>query len=236
MFIIGHRGARGLKPENTAASLRAGLEADVDMLEFDVRLTKDKVPVLLHDVHLLRTHKIPQLIGRMRYNDLKKRTAKVINPVTTLDNVLKEFKGRVLLNLELKDRGSAAKILPIIKNYIKSPDDWEIFLFSSFRTRELKKIRKSAPKAQLAQLVWLEPIGFAFTHRQINLTAVGFHRLHVNTFTVTLAKKLGLFTYAYTVNRPHAAERLARLGIDGIVTDYPDLIRKHFDKLDKSSR
>lgn len=230
MFIIGHRGARGKHPGNTLASLRAGLDADVDMLEFDVRLTKDKVPVLLHDMHLLRSHHILNTIGRVKYGDLQKKTAKLVNPITTLDAALNEFGGQVMMNLELKDRGSASKILPIVERYIKSPKDWDIFLFSSFHISELKRIRKHSKHAMLAQLVWANPIRFAFVHRELDLSAVGFHRLHTNTFTITLAKKLGLFTYAHTVNRPEAAERLAEIGIDGIVTDNPEIMRKYFKR------
>ena len=46
MLTIGHRGAAGIAPENTLESLRAGVKAGCDMLEFDVRLTKDKIPVV----------------------------------------------------------------------------------------------------------------------------------------------------------------------------------------------
>lgn len=226
MFIIGHRGAAGEKPENTVAALRAGQEADVDMLEFDVRLTKDHVPVLIHDMLLWRTHRLPYLVGKLRYDELKKRTRSSINPVTTLDNVLKRFGGQVLLNLELKDRGSAAKILPIVERYIKKDEDWELFLFSSFHLSELRTVRKRSPHAQLALLHWYNNLKFLFAHRLLNLTAVGFHRLYTTTFAIAAAKKLGLFIYAYTVNRPEAAQRLVDRGVDGIVTDYPSLMRK----------
>lgn len=227
MFIIGHRGAAGHKPENTIASLRAGQQADVDMLEFDVRLTKDHVPVLVHDSLMWRTHRLPYLVSRLEYEELKKRTKGSINPITTLDNVLKRFSGQVLLNLELKDRGSAAKILPIIERYIKDEEDWELFLFSSYHISELRRIRKRSKHAQLGLLHWYNDLKFLFAHRLLNLTAVGFHRLHTTSFAIAAAKKLGLFVYAYTVNRPDAAQRLVNKGVDGIVTDYPALLRKN---------
>lgn len=226
MFIIGHRGAAGQKPENTIAALRAGQAADVDMLEFDVRLTKDHVPVLLHDPIMWRTHRLPYLISRMNYDELKKRTKSSINPITTLDNALQRFSGQVLLNLELKDRGSAAKILPIVERYITDDDDWQQFLFSSFYISELRRVRKHSKLAQLSLLHWYNDLTFLFAHRSLNLTAVGFHRLHATTFAIAAAKKLELFTYAYTVNRPEAAQRLVDRGIDGIITDYPALLRK----------
>jgi glycerophosphoryl diester phosphodiesterase len=55
---------------------------------------------------------------------------------------------------------------------------------------------------------------------------VGFHRLHVNQVALEVAKRFGVFTYAYTVNRQTAARKLADQGIDGIVTDFPARMRK----------
>lgn len=226
MLIIGHRGAAGRQPGNTLASLHAGRQADVDILEFDVRLTKDRIPVLMHDPHLWRTHRLPYLVNKLTYRQLSRRTKGSVNPIVTLEKVLKEFGGQVLLNLELKDRGCAAKILPMLDQFIKKPADWDLFLFSSFRVNELKRIRKASRRAQLALLHWYNPLRFLFVNRQLELSAVGFHRLHVNTFVVSAAKRLGLFTYVYTVNRPQAAERLESLGVDAVVTDYPALIRR----------
>lgn len=219
-----------MKPENTLESLRASFEADVDIIEIDVRLTKDKIPVLVHDMHLWRTHRLPYLVNRLNYDELIRRTSNSINPVTALDAVLEEFSGQVLLNLELKDHGSAKKILPTIKKYIKTPKDWDIFLFSSVYVKELQVIRNESKHAQLALIHWFNPLRFLQAHRQLDLSGVGFHRLHVNSFVIATAKKMNLFTYAFTVNRPKAAQRLEEMGIDGIVTDLPHSMRLFFTK------
>lgn len=231
MLIIGHRGAAGVKPENTLESLRASRDADVDMIEFDIRLTKDKIPVLLHDRALLRSHKIPQMLKNMTFKELNEKTKKNPNPVPAFENTLQEFGGQVLLCLDLKDKGTAARIIPMIEKFITKDEDWDQFLFSSTLVSELRWIRKYSNKAQLSLIHWYNPLLFLFVNKQLNLTAVAFHRLHVNSFTISAAKKLGLFTYCFTVNRPQAAERLARQGIDGIVTDVPHLMAEHFKKI-----
>ena len=59
----------------------------------------------------------------------------------------------------------------------------------------------------------------------LKLTAVGFHRLHANPLAVAVAKKLGIFTYVYTVDRPETAVRFARRDIDGLVTNRPDIMK-----------
>jgi glycerophosphoryl diester phosphodiesterase len=68
--------------------------------------------------------------------------------------------------------------------------------------------------------------------RKLQLDAVGFHRLNINKFALDVANRFGLFTYAYTVNRPDAAIRLAQRGIDAVVTDRPDILLRELSALD----
>lgn len=223
MLIIGHRGAAGLAPENSLAALRAGMKAGADILEFDIRLTKDKVPVLTHDFHTLRTHRDTSIISRHTLAELQARTEP--HPIVPLRDVLNEFFGKILLNIELKGRGTAAITVQLIKDeYIKKPSDWDCVLFASFRGSELTTIRKSSAKANLALLHTENPFIFIAYHRTLRLTAVGFHRLYVNRFALEIARRAGIFTYAYTVNRPRSVTILADKGIDGVVTDHPESI------------
>lgn len=229
MLVIGHRGAAGLAPENTLEALRAGLEADADMLEFDVRLTKDNILVIQHDFHTLRSHKHPALISQSELKQLQKLDT--TRPLLTLEEVLDEFFGKVLLNIELKSRGSGQAAVGFLKKQcIKKPSDWDNVLFSSFSGSELTAVRKASKKANLALLHHENPFLFLAYHWRIGLTAVGFHRLYINQLALEIAKKAGLFTYAYTVNRPQTALRLAEEGLDAVVTDYPDRILNQIRK------
>lgn len=228
MLIIGHRGAAGLKPENTIASLRAGIDAGADIVEFDVRLTKDKVLILAHDFHTLRSHKQPYLVSNSTLSELRKRAAGTDKPIVTFEEALHECFGKVMLSIELKHKGCGVVALEVLKKFIKKSQDWDLFFFSSFSPRELKRVRAAAPKAHLALLQSFNPFLFMAVQRQLKLDAVGFHRLYIQDFALRVAKKADLLTYAYTVNRPAAAERLARLGIDAVVTDYPNKMKKAF--------
>lgn len=230
MLVIGHRGAAGLAPENSLAALRAGMQAGADILEFDVRLTRDKIPVLTHDFHTLRTHRDTSIISHHTFSELQARTEP--RPIVPLRDVLDEFFGVILLNIELKGRGTAIVVSNLIKNeYIKKPRDWDCILFSSFRGHELAAIRKSSKQANLALIHSENPFIFIAYHRILRLTAVGFHRLYINRLALEIARRARLFTYAYTVNRPHSAARLASIGIDGIVTDHPEYILSEIKKL-----
>ncbi len=230
MLIIGHRGAAGSAPENTIKSLQAGLEAQADMLEFDVRLTKDNIPVLIHNFHTLRTHKKPIIVRHQTYDELVDKLGKD-NPVVPLETVLKRFFGKVLLNIELKGGGTGALVTKYLEEtYIKKKSDWDLVLLSSFKPAELVDAREVNRYVNLAMLHSVNPFLFVRYQRKLHLTAVGFHRLHVNRLAVEIANRIGIFTYAYTVNRVKAMRSLAEKGIDGVVTNYPDKFREALSK------
>ena len=229
MLVIGHRGAAGLAPENTFEALDAGIKAGADMLEFDIRLTKDGVPVLVHDFHTLRTERKASIISRSTLVQLKRRTKK--NPIVTLEEALDAYFGVIMLNIEVKSKSVAKVAAELIKTkYAKTADDWDNILISSFHASALKAIRRISPDANLAMLHGQNPFIFVAYARPLNLAAVGFHRLYVNPLALEIAKKAELFTYAYTVDRPHAAYLLARQGLDAVVTDHPDRILKRLEQ------
>lgn len=213
MLVIGHRGAAGLAPENTLESLRAGYDVGADILEFDVRLTSDNVPILSHD---------SKLYGRrVRYTTFAE--LKEAGAVVTLEEVLNEFFGRILLNLEYKPGTDVDIVYKLIaKKYVERSGDWNNILFSSFHVRSLLRLRKLSKDVNLALLHSVNPFAFVTYQRKLQLSAVGWHRLHVNRLAIEITRKSDIFSYVYTVNRPQAAKILERRGIDGVVTDYPN--------------
>lgn len=226
MLIIGHRGAAGHAPENTIEALRHGKLAGADMLEFDVQLTRDGVPIVIHDSTLLRTHRKRKWIRLSSHESIRRATEKG-HKIATLEEVLDEFFGKVFLNLELKGRGTAAVVHALVQTYVRHEEDWQNILFSSFKATELMTLRKLCPTAHLGLLHYRNPFLYIAYHRKLKFSAVGFHRLYVNPLALEIAKRADLFTYVYTVNRPHTADILEMKGIDAVVTDFPEQLGKH---------
>ena len=221
MLVIGHRGASGLAPENTLPAFRAGYEAGADMLELDVRLTADHRLVVIHDALLLRTHYAADSVASLTYRKLQELTRD--NPVPLLEDVLREFFGKILLNIEIKSRHTGDALVRLLRrHFITCADDWDLVLISSFKARELMRVRRRSKRANLALLHHQNPFAFIAYHHYLKLTAVGFHRLYLHRLALEVARRAGIFIYAYTVDRPSAIHRLEHQGVQAIVTNYPD--------------
>lgn len=223
MLIIGHRGAAGLRAENSIQALKAGIDAGADILHFDVRVTRDHIAVLHYGATLRHTHKLDITISSITYEELKKITGRQCPP--RLDTVLKKYFGKILLDIELKSRGSGRVVIEQLARLAGTDQSrWDAVLISSFKISELITCRRLTPYANLAYHQEINPFAFITYHRFLKFTAVGFHRLHINRLALEIAKRAGIFTYVYTVNRPEAARLLSERGVDGIMTNYPDRI------------
>ena len=221
MLIIGHRGAAGRAPENTMSSFEAAFKAGADMIELDVRLTADNRLVVIHDSRLLRTHHLRDLVANVTYERLCELT--VDKPVPLLEEILDIYFGRILLNIELKSRGSGEQLVRLLKKrYITKASDWDKVIVSSFRGSELVQVRQLPKRSNLALLHIENQIIYLAYHRFVNLTDVGFHRVYLNRLALEIARCAGIFIYVYTVDRPGALRHLEEKGVQGVVTNYPD--------------
>lgn len=229
MLIIGHRGAAGLAPENTLQSLKAGYEAGVDLLHVDVHVTRDDVAVLLSEAALKRTHKLQAPVHTFTLEQLRGFSKKT--SFITLEDVFARYYGKILLNVEVKTKGGGKIVVDAIRRRAGSQQSkWDNVLVSSFKPTELIAARRASKQINLALLHDLNPFAYITYQPFLDLTAVGFHRLHTNSLALKIAKKAGLFTYAYTVNRPQALRHLDELGIDGVMSNRPDILIKATEK------
>lgn len=223
MIIIGHRGARGLAPENTLESFDTAIAHGVEYVEFDVRLTKDNHLVVIHDRHTKRIAYLKQHIRSLTLKEVKNIAMKDGSGIPTLQEAIEHLQHRVKLNIELKSRGGAPYLLRIIRKMLKNGYTYDDFFVSSFRVSELLKLRRADKQLPLAVLRHNSPLSFVPIARLLHLQGVGLKDRTVERFTVQMAKKMQLFTYVYTVNDPQRASQLATWGVNAICTDRPDI-------------
>lgn len=235
--IIGHRGSAGLAPENTLAGIRRAHQEGAAFVEFDVKLTADGVPILMHDDRLGRTtsgrgrvalqplEKIRQLdAGSWFGGDFEGE------PVPTLQDAL-YLCGELGLgiNVELKPcRGRAGETAKRALEVLTEtwPDDGTLPkpLISSFDQRALAVAQELMPDMPRGCLVTRVPRAW-----QARMERFACHTLNVSNSWVRprhieAARRAGVPVLVYTVNDPKRASALLQAGVTSIITDRVDLM------------
>lgn len=219
MLIIGHRGAAGLVFENTLESFKKAIELGVDMIETDLRQTKDGEVVIMHDPNLYRAFDDKRKLSQVTLAEVKEISKRENREVLTLEELLDKV--QVDLNLEIKESGFEGKVLEQIKNFSHK------VLISSNKPRVLRKLRTLDEKIPLGFIFELRiwPILFR-TVVHLNLYSVHPYFRFVTPKSMKLFRKKNLKVFPWTVNDIHELEILKGFGVDGVITDRPDIIRK----------
>ncbi|MDF0674097.1 MAG: glycerophosphodiester phosphodiesterase family protein [Nitrospira sp.] len=220
MLRIGHRGACGYAPENTLASIERAIELRCAFTEVDIQRTSDDELVLLHDERVDRTTNGHGLVSDLTLSDIRKLDAGDGQRVPTLEEALRAAKGRIGLILELKTKGLAHDVCTIVG---AGGLDRSV-IYASFLHEELQHIRRIDPHADtLALFKWFSKVPVAAALK-LQATHVG---LRFNTATKRRVKalhKAELTVFVYTVNNPAEIKEMKTLGVDGIISNFPDRI------------
>lgn len=212
MIIIGHRGARGLAPENTIAGFKKALSLGVDMIEFDVRVSQDGIAVLHHDATTANPLGDKRLISDLSYRQLKNHEP----DLATLDETLNTIKGAVALYIEVKQD---TDIKPIIKRLGSYKHKYYLGSKSQAILVELHKELPDVPKIVIES--WS---GIRATRRakEVDTKILSMYQLFLWSGFIRAMKRRGYTLYAYTINDPTKAKRWGKYGLAGVATDYPD--------------
>ncbi len=227
IFLWAHRGASAWAPENTMAAFAAAEVAGADGIELDIHLSRDGVPVVIHDATVDRTTDGEGQVRRLTFSALKRLDAGawfspsfVHEPVPALVEVLEWAGGRVRLNLEIKDELCGQVILDLLRQFPSVRA-----LISSFDHRLLERIRRESSEVPLGFLVdsvfWRRGL-----KRAVACRAESFHPRQdlVSRAMISACHRHGLKVYPWTVDDPLRLEKLVRLGVNGVFTNDPQIL------------
>jgi glycerophosphoryl diester phosphodiesterase len=240
LLIVGHRGAAGHSPENTMAGFRKAIEFGVDMVELDVHLTNDGVVVVHHDNSLDRTTSGKGEIKSHKWDHISKLDAGSSfsrqfknESVPALEDVIKLCKDRVEVLIEIKEGEDVYpeiedRIVELIKKH--NAEKWCIV--QSFRDDVIFRINRIAPGIRLQKLLVRKmcclPVIF-----DGSITPFSFRKYHfVESFNILYkyaskhfvqqVHKQNKKVMVWTVNEPEEIVKMKALGVDGIISDFPD--------------
>lgn len=235
---IAHRGARDVAPENTLAAFQAALEAGADGIELDVTRCATGEIVVLHDDTVDRTTDGTGPVSALAFGALRELDAGAWfsaryagERIPTLAEVLDAVGGRLRINIEIKGRAWRGDgIEAEIAEMVRARGLASSVIISSFNPWALARMKRAAPSLACAllyaSLTAHLDLGPSLAHHLLRVEAVHPHLRLVTPFYIARAQRHGLRVNVWTVNEEAEMRRLTALGVDGIITDHPALLRQ----------
>lgn len=226
VLVVGHRGC-GQEPENTLRSFKRALELGADGIEIDVRLTKDKKPIVIHDRKVNRTTNGRGFVEEMTLKQIKELDAGKGEKVPTLDEVFDLFKKRKMMILvEIKDSDALDAVLKLVKKY-KIKDK---VILLSFWHSVLKKAKKKMNLKTGASL-YGKPVDVISLVKRAKSEAINLNHVFVRKKMIEICHRNGIEVYAWTVNKILDIRKMLRWDADVIISDYPERVLKELARV-----
>lgn len=263
----GHRGTRGLMPENTIPAMKKAIDVGANVLELDVHISKDNKVVVAHDPYMNRNftllpngEEIPEEDARKyilyqmdydeilkfdvgskyyeRYPEQKKMPAYIPLLGELIDSVEQYTQEKelpeIIYNIEIKAKPKKdgeyqpkpEELIKLVMDVVREKEIGNRFYIQSFDIRQIQEVNRSYPQVVK---------GFLTSNREAsmedNLKKIGFqpeiyspnHKL-ATTELIDKVHARGMKFIPWTVNEREGMVRLKQMGVDGIITDYPNVL------------
>lgn len=232
--VFAHRGAESISPENTKAAFKSAIECGASAIELDVQLTKDRVPVVVHDYKLKRYNKKAKLaVNQYTFEELQSiDVGKYFDEkfegetIPSLKQVFELIPDHILLNIEIKNspvahQGIEQKVADLAIEHYKLDN----IIVSSFDHLALQRIGEINAQIKLGFLIHYPMINAGRYVNMTGLNAVSIHpykKIADESF-IAECHKYNLKVYPYTVSTNKEAARLINIGADGYFTSLETL-------------
>jgi glycerophosphoryl diester phosphodiesterase len=246
-LIIAHRGTSADAPENTLIAFKKSIEIGADGIEFDVRLSKDNVPMVIHDGHLRRTGNLDAKVKDLTAEELQKIDVGkwfsekfVGETVPTLTQVFDLFKDNEMrLYVELKcKKHNYQEYAKAVAEVIKQYDLLARMVVLSFEHQALVEIKKHLPDVKTGALFSPKLLSFFRVRRKFIKTAqeleaneIAPHYSMVTKGTVENGLNHNIKTIVWTANKIQFLEKAIKIGLFAVMTNHPQMFLERRAKL-----
>jgi glycerophosphoryl diester phosphodiesterase len=221
MKIIGHRGARGLAPENTLLSIGHALDHHVDEIEVDVRITADNVAVLHHNRDI-RVGEIKRRIATRNFGELRK----IKSDLATLEEALDFIHSQCPLIIEVKPGEPIQPVVKVLRQYFASGRHMPAgILLESKSQRTLREIHQVLPDVELVVAEKWSGVKAHFRAKELGATRLAMRSWWLYRGFLKAMQRRGYKMSVYTMNDPKKVAKWQPY-LDGVFTDYPDRYEK----------
>jgi len=220
MKLLGHRGARFEKPENTLLGFEYALECGMEGIELDVRKTADNQIVIIHDETIDRTSNGEGDVSSFTYDQLLEFDFGEGEKIKLLSEVIPVICEKAILYIELKDE-SVEEVISIVEN--SSFQDQ--IVIKSFDHRQLHQISKLNPKLTLAALMVCTPADPKSLAESCGASILSINVSYIDRDLIEKSKNAGIVLCGWNCNDVEMKNHLESIGLDWLGTDTPSLFK-----------
>lgn len=225
LLCFAHRGASGHEFENTIPAIKKAIALGTDWIEIDVFQVEGEL-IVFHDETLERVTNGEGRVVEKSLNYLRSLKVDGKERIPLLKEVTEVIAHKCGLNIELKGPDTGESVVSAILNLVKN-DGWRLdqLLVSSFNHKELAKVKRMLPDLQIGAI--LSYISEDWTNLVKKLEAYSVHPYikYVTEDLVQSAHEMGVKVFVFTVNKAEGIASMVRMGVDGVITNYPELVK-----------
>jgi len=222
-LIIGHRGASAVAPENTMAAFEAAIAAGADGIEFDVRLSRDGVPVIIHDETLQRTHGLRRSVVDMTVEELRSVGVPSLRDLFELMS-----QNDLILCLEIK--ASSATLPDLCCQLVHEFAFEDRVIVECFDLKVLEKITTLRTAALFEPRIYTDQSLIARSLK-VGASVLALHHRLAKPALIEKAKHAGLRVVIWTVDDRAWVARAQAMGIEALITNDPAMMIEASDRL-----
>lgn len=240
--VYGHRGYGEGMPENSLSAIKKSIQDKLDYVEIDVQRTKDRKYVLNHDKTFERVSynsppyinkRVNQLtLSQIEKLDIGSKVSKKYSGerVPTLEQVLDLCKNKIKINLELKENVDKKMIDDVMDMIEKKGMKKQVFL-TSLNAENINYIEKKNPTFDTG-IIYFIKLG---DYQKFNSDYMIMEEREANEKTINKIHSHGKRVIVWTINTPESIDKFSKMDVDGIITDYPDEVKKIVNENSKLS-
>lgn len=221
-LIIAHRGDSSTALENSLESIRHALSLSVDMIEIDIRMSRDKELYVIHDKTTGRTAQENIDIEESTTEEISRIRLKNGEQVPRLADVLGAVSGACGLNLEIKSSGAGAATA----KYLLTAGYQGYILLSSFKEDEVLAVRRVMPGAPTSIIFDDFSIRDISSYKKQGYELISLRKKTVKKELIAVCHEQGIRVYVWTVDDDREMKKLIGWGVDGIYSNKPGLLKE----------
>ncbi|MGA1870741.1 MAG: glycerophosphodiester phosphodiesterase [bacterium] len=223
-LYFAHRGASAHEPENTLLSVEKALSLGAPWIEIDLFVVENTL-LVIHDETLERTtngvgYVIEHSVDYLRLLDAGKG-----QQIPLLDEIFDLVNGKAGLNIEIKSAQCASLLTQMIEHYVATTDwTYDHIIVSSSIYNELRNIRFLQPALKIGAIMDSYSANSKHLLKTMNAFSLHVNHTQVTPTLVQKAHQRNLKVFVYTINNFIDRDLMRTMGVDGIFTDYPELM------------